>query len=113
VAASILVDSVKEALGKKGGCVLGLATGNSPTGLYKQLAKAANAGAFDSSRVQSFNLDEYIGLPGENAQQRALHRESYSFFMIQPLAEEVRGIERSLGHANRPGEARCRTHGPP
>jgi glucosamine-6-phosphate deaminase len=85
VAASILVDSVKEALGKKGGCVLGLATGNSPTGLYKQLAKAANAGAVDSSRVQSFNLDEYIGLPGENAQQRALHRESYSFFMIQEL----------------------------
>jgi glucosamine-6-phosphate deaminase len=85
VAASILVDSVKEALGKKGGCVLGLATGNSPTGLYKQLAKAANAGAFDPSRVQSFNLDEYIGLPGENAQQRALHRESYSFFMIQEL----------------------------
>ncbi|MDT8274156.1 MAG: 6-phosphogluconolactonase, partial [Desulfomonilia bacterium] len=65
--------------------VLGLATGNTPTGLYKHLAKAANEEQFDSSRIVSFNLDEYIGLPGENAQQRALHRESYSFFMVQEL----------------------------
>lgn len=63
--------------------VLGLATGNSPTGLYKHLAKAANNGAFDSGRVQSFNLDEYVGLPGTNAQDRATHPESYSYFMIQ------------------------------
>jgi glucosamine-6-phosphate deaminase len=63
--------------------VLGLATGSSPTGLYRLLAQAANAGTFDARRVRSFNLDEYIGLPGENAQQRVLHPESYSFFMIQ------------------------------
>ncbi|MBM4310685.1 MAG: 6-phosphogluconolactonase [Deltaproteobacteria bacterium] len=65
--------------------VLGLATGNTPTGLYKHLAKAFNAGRIDAGRVRSFNLDEYVGLPGENAQQRALHRESYSFFMISEL----------------------------
>ncbi len=65
--------------------VLGLATGNSPTGLYKKLAAAFNDGTIDASRVRSFNLDEYVGLPGENAQQRALHPESYSYFMIQEL----------------------------
>jgi glucosamine-6-phosphate deaminase len=65
--------------------VIGLATGNSPTGLYKHLAKASNAGGFDPALVTSFNLDEYVGLPGENAQQRTLHPESYSFFMIQEL----------------------------
>jgi glucosamine-6-phosphate deaminase len=65
--------------------VLGLATGNSPTGLYKHLAKAFNAGRIDAARVRSFNLDEYVGLPGENAQQRALHCESYSYFMISEL----------------------------
>ena len=65
--------------------MLGLATGNSPTGLYKHLAKAFNAGRIDAGRVRSFNLDEYVGLPGENAQQRALHCESYSFFMIMEL----------------------------
>jgi len=51
--------------------------------MYKHLARAANNGEFDSSRIRSFNLDEYIGLPGENAQQRALHPESYCYFMIQ------------------------------
>jgi glucosamine-6-phosphate deaminase len=65
--------------------VLGLATGNSPTGMYKHLAKAFNAGRIDSARLRTFNLDEYVGLPGENAQQRALHCESYSYFMIREL----------------------------
>ena len=63
--------------------VLGLATGNSPTGVYRHLARAANAGEFDATRIRSFNLDEYVGLPGENAQQRVLHRESYCTFMIE------------------------------
>ncbi|MDY0390879.1 sugar phosphate isomerase family [Desulfobulbus oligotrophicus] len=64
---------------------LGLATGNSPTGLYKHLAKAFNSKRLDAERVRSFNLDEYVGLPGENAQQRALHSKSYSYFMISEL----------------------------
>lgn len=83
VAARLVTDDIREATGKKDTYVLGLATGNSPTGLYKHLAKAANAQKIDTARVETFNLDEYVGLPGENAQQRALHPESYSYFMIQ------------------------------
>src|SRR5512139_1200225 len=82
-------DLVKEKLiafsKEKKEIVLGLATGNSPTGVYKHLAQAANDGEFDSSRIRSFNLDEYVGLPGENAQQRVVHPESYCYFMIQEL----------------------------
>jgi len=85
VAAQIVVKDIKNTLNNRDNYVLGLATGSTPTGLYKHFAKAANAGAFDCSRIQSFNLDEYIGLPGENAQQRALHPESYGFFMVQEL----------------------------
>jgi glucosamine-6-phosphate deaminase len=83
VAAAFIIEDLQKTLSRKSSYVLGLATGNSPTGLYKHLAKAANAGKFDSSKLISFNLDEYVGLPGENAQQRALHKESYSYFMIQ------------------------------
>ena len=83
VAADLVQENIARTLARKKECVLGLATGNSPTGLYKHLAKAANEGVFDSGRIRSFNLDEYVGLPGENAQQRALHPESYSYFMIQ------------------------------
>jgi glucosamine-6-phosphate deaminase len=85
VGADLVRECIVATLGRKREMVLGLATGNSPTGLYKHLARAANAGELDSSRIRSFNLDEYVGLPGENAQQRALHRESYSYFMIQEL----------------------------
>ncbi len=82
-AADIVIKRIIEALRKKKEAVLGLATGNSPTGLYKYLAKAANRGQFDSGRIRSFNLDEYVGLPGDNAQQRVVHPESYAYFMIQ------------------------------
>jgi len=83
IAAGIVKDIIVQTLKDKNEFVFGLATGNSPTGMYKELARMANSGVFDSTRIRSFNLDEYVGLPGENAQQRALHPESYSFFMIQ------------------------------
>jgi len=83
VAAGIVKDKIAYRLNKQKEFVLGLATGNSPTGLYKYLAKSFNSGEIDSTRIRSFNLDEYVGLPGENSQQRTLHPESYCFFMIQ------------------------------
>jgi glucosamine-6-phosphate deaminase len=82
-AAEIVKKIIAESLDNKKEFILGLATGNSLTGLYKHLAGAANAGEFDHSRIRSFNLDEYVGLPGENAQQRVIHPESYCYFMIQ------------------------------
>jgi glucosamine-6-phosphate deaminase len=85
VAAGLVAEDIRRGLARGPSYVLGLATGISPTGLYKHLAKAANAGAFDASRITSFNLDEYVGLPGENAQQRALHKEAYGYFMVQEL----------------------------
>ncbi|MBU1904282.1 MAG: 6-phosphogluconolactonase [Proteobacteria bacterium] len=83
IAAETVKKNIIQVLRKKEEFVLGLATGSSPTGVYKHLAKAANAGDYQSSRIRSFNLDEYVGLPGENAQQRLMHPESYCYFMIQ------------------------------
>lgn len=83
VAAETVKKNITQTLRKKKEFVLGLATGSSPTGLYKRLARAANAGQIESARIRSFNLDEYVGLPGENAQQRMMHPESYCYFMIQ------------------------------
>jgi glucosamine-6-phosphate deaminase len=83
VASDTVKDRIKSLLRTKNEVVLGLATGNSPTGLYKSLASSANNGEFDSGKIRSFNLDEYIGLPGENAQRRVMHQESYCHFMIR------------------------------
>lgn len=83
VAADIVRKDISQTLRKKKEYVLGLATGSSPTGMYKRLVKAAKSGDFDSARIRSFNLDEYVGLPGKNPQERVMHPESYCYFMIQ------------------------------
>jgi len=83
VAADIAQRTIKQTLRRKDACVLGLATGSSPTGLYKHLIRAANTGELDTKRIRSFNLDEYVGLPGANEQERVMHPESYCYFMIQ------------------------------
>ena len=90
VAAEVAIGVLRKTIDEKGGAVLGLATGASPTGLYKHLAKAANSGEFEPGKIRTFNLDEYVGLPGDNAQLRALHPESYSYFMVQELFSLMR-----------------------
>lgn len=85
VAAEVVIADIEDKQRRQSEYILGLATGNSPTGLYKHLAKSFNVGGIDAAGVRTFNLDEYVGLPGENAQQRALHRESYSYFMTTEL----------------------------
>lgn len=87
IAARQAVEDIRNVLAGHWTCVLGLATGNSPLGFYEHLAQAAKAGLFDSSRLASFNLDEYVGLPGENARTRALHPQSYESFMFRKLFE--------------------------
>ena len=62
--------------------VLGLATGSTPLGLYKELIALHRAGTLDFSRATSFNLDEYLGLP-------ATHPQSFHFFMQQNFFEQV------------------------
>ncbi len=63
-------------------CVLGLATGSTPIGAYRQLVEWYNKGDLDFSEVTTVNLDEYKGLPKENEQ-------SYYYFMNENLFSKV------------------------
>lgn len=63
-------------------CVLGLATGSSPVGTYKQLVEWYQKGDLDFSNVTSVNLDEYKGLGPDSDQ-------SYRFFMNTNLFDHV------------------------
>ncbi len=63
-------------------CVLGLATGSTPLGLYKQLIEWYRSGDLDFSGVRTVNLDEYKGISRENNQ-------SYYYFMHQNLFDHV------------------------
>jgi glucosamine-6-phosphate deaminase len=63
-------------------CVLGLATGNSPLGLYRELGRLHREEGLDFSRVTTFNLDEYVGLG-------PTHPNSYRYFMQESLFEHL------------------------
>ena len=66
----------------KPNCVLGLATGSSPLGIYANLIEDNKKGKIDFSNVTSINLDEYLGLTGDNDQ-------SYRYFMDNNLFNHV------------------------
>lgn len=63
-------------------CVLGLATGSTPVGIYEQLIEWYKKGDIDFSEVRSVNLDEYVGLDGNDDQ-------SYRYFMNNNLFDKV------------------------
>lgn len=66
----------------KPNCVLGLATGETPVGIYKQLIDWYRKGDIDFSEVTTINLDEYRGLPRESIQ-------SYWTFMHERFFDHV------------------------
>ena len=63
-------------------CVLGLATGSTPIGTYKQLIEWYEKGDLDFSAAKSVNLDEYRGLTKDNDQ-------SYYYFMYNNLFKHI------------------------
>lgn len=78
ICADIFVLQLKE----KPKSVLGMATGGTPKGLYKKLVERYKAGEISFANVQSFNLDEYIGLNPAN-------KLSYHYYMAQNLFNHV------------------------
>lgn len=62
--------------------VLGLATGGTPVGMYRELVKMFREGKFSFKDVTTFNLDEYYGLDRDNPQ-------SYYFYMMENLFKHV------------------------
>ncbi|WP_238905909.1 glucosamine-6-phosphate deaminase [Clostridium sp. YIM B02506] len=69
-------------ISKKPEATLGLATGGTPVGMYKELIDMHKNGELDFSKVTTVNLDEYVGLSGE-------HDQSYRYFMDSNLFNHV------------------------
>ena len=66
----------------KPNAVLGLATGSTPIGIYKQLIDWYQKGDLDFSEIRTVNLDEYKGLASTDSQ-------SYAYFMRTNLFNHV------------------------
>lgn len=77
-AAKVMAEVIKE----NPSAVLGLATGSSPIGMYKELIKLNKAGEISFKDIKSVNLDEYVGLGAD-------HDQSYSYFMHDNLFNHV------------------------
>lgn len=73
---------IKSVVLRKPNCVLGLATGGTPIGTYKELIKFHKEGKLDFSKVITFNLDEYISLP-------KTHDQSYFYFMYDNIFNHI------------------------
>jgi glucosamine-6-phosphate deaminase len=73
---------IAEVIKSKEKPVLGLATGSTPVGTYKELIRMYKEGELDFAKVRSFNLDEYVGLD-EN------HDQSYHYFMWENLFKHI------------------------
>ena len=86
--------------------ILGMATGSTPVGLYKELVKMYEAGDLDFSQVFSVNLDEYRGLSHTDPQ-------SYYYFMHEHLFKHVNIREEATfvpDGTNPDAEAACAAH---
>ncbi|MCK5757476.1 MAG: glucosamine-6-phosphate deaminase, partial [Clostridiales bacterium] len=69
-------------INKKDNSLLGLATGSSPIGIYKNLIKFHSEGLLDLSAVKTVSLDEYVGLSES-------HIQSYRYFMNSNLFNHI------------------------
>ncbi len=85
-AAKIVADRLR----RKPNLVLGLATGSTPLGLYKELIRMHREEGLDFSKVTTFNLDEYVGIP-------PTHDQSYHYFMWENFLKHV-NIDRRYIH---------------
>lgn len=73
---------VARVLNAKPNAVLGMATGSTPLGVYRELVRMYQAGQLDFAHVTTFNLDEYVGLP-------ITHAQSYHHFMHENFFRHV------------------------
>lgn len=71
-------------------CVLGLATGSTPVGMYTDLARMNKDGKLDFSEVKTYNLDEYYPIKPSNSQ-------SYRYFMDKNLFDNI-NIDKANTH---------------
>lgn len=73
---------VADQITNKKNTVLGLASGQTPIGMYEELINMFKRGKIDFSEVVTFNLDEYYGLAPE-------HPQSYYYYMWNTFFKHI------------------------
>src|SRR6266576_1951381 len=110
-----VVQVVRREVAAKGRCVLGLATGSTPLGIYRELIRRHQAGEVDFAAVVTFNLDEYYPMPPDSPHsfRRYMWENLFAYINVPPehvhipdgsvprerLAEHCAAYERAIGDA--------------
>jgi glucosamine-6-phosphate deaminase len=77
-----IVSTIQREIARKDRCVLGLATGSTPIGIYRELIRRYRAGEISFAKVVTFNLDEYYSVHPDS-----LH--SYHRYMRENLFDHI------------------------
>src|SRR4029077_3597612 len=80
---------VSEAIRKRPDLRLGLATGTTPLGMYRELVRMHREEDLDFSRVVTFNLDEYLGLATDHPQSAHTFMQSNLFDHLNIASENI------------------------
>ncbi len=110
-----IIAVIARATAANGRCVLGLATGSTPLGIYRELIRRHQAGQVDFARVVTFNLDEYYPMPPDSphAYRRYMWENLFAHVNVRPenvhipdggvrredLAEQCAAYERAIAEA--------------
>lgn len=78
----LAAENIKDVITRNPKAILGLATGSTPIGTYKELIKMNKNNEIDFSEIKTVNLDEYIGLSEKDSQ-------SYRYFMNENLFNHI------------------------
>jgi glucosamine-6-phosphate deaminase len=84
-----IAEVIARAIAAGGRCVLGLATGSTPLGIYRELIRRHQAGELDCSRVVTFNLDEYYPMAPDNPHSYRRYMWENLFAHVNIRAEHV------------------------
>lgn len=90
VSAGLIAETISSRKATHGSAAIGVATGSSPIGTYRELAALVDAGELDVTGVSAFALDEYVGIPIE-------HPESYHTVIARNVTEPL-GLDPALVH---------------
>jgi glucosamine-6-phosphate deaminase len=90
-ASEAIAERITSAVRAKPELVLGLPTGRTPLGLYRELVARSRRGELDFSKVRTFNLDEFVGVDAEDPGSFRAFMERHLFREV-PLAPERIGF---------------------
>jgi glucosamine-6-phosphate deaminase len=84
-----IADLIRQKAKKKENCVLGLATGSTPTSVYGELVRLHQEEGLSFQNVVTFNLDEYYPMQSDALQSYVRFMQEYLFDLVDILPENV------------------------